>query len=53
MAPLLSDRPVHRPRGWLELVNQPQTVVEEGLVTTSIDRSRPLGSTQWVQRNAE
>jgi putative transposase len=53
LAPLLSDWPIDRPRRWLELVNQPQTAGEEGLVTTSIERSRPLGNPQWVQRTAE
>jgi putative transposase len=53
LAPLLSPWPIDRPRGWLELVNQPQTAAEEKAVTLSIERSRPLGSQQWVQRTAE
>jgi putative transposase len=53
LASLLSDWPIDRPRGWLELVNQPQTAAEEKAVTTSIERSRPLGNPQWVQRIAE
>jgi len=53
LASLLSPWPIDRPRGWLELVNQPQTAAEEKVVTTSIERSRPLGSQQWVQRTAE
>jgi len=53
LAPLLSPWPIDCPRGWLELVNQPQTAAEEKVVVTSIERSRPLGSQQWVQRTAE
>jgi putative transposase len=53
LASLLSPWPIDRPRGWLELVNQPQTAAEENALTLSIERSRPLGSPQWVQRTAE
>jgi hypothetical protein len=48
--PLSSPWPIDRPRGWLELVNQPQTAAEENAVTLSIERSRPLGSQPWAQR---
>jgi putative transposase len=53
MASLLSDWPIDRPRGWLEVVNQPQTAAEEKSVTLCIERSRPYGSQPWVQRTAE
>jgi putative transposase len=53
LVPLLSDWPIDRPRGWLKLVNQPQTAAEEKAVTLCIERSRPYGSQPWVQRTAE
>jgi hypothetical protein len=36
LAPLLSPWPIDRPRGWLELVNQPQTAAEEKAVTLTL-----------------
>jgi putative transposase len=49
----LCEWPVERPRNWVERVNQPLTAREIERVRTSIDRSRPLGGEQWVQRMAK
>jgi putative transposase len=53
LRPLLSAWPIDRSRGWLELVNQPQTEAEEASMKLSIERSRPMGDQSWVQRTAE
>ena len=50
---LLCDWPVDRPRRWLDLVNRPQTPAEQTLVNEHIQRNRPLGNGEWVQRTAK
>lgn len=48
---LLSEWPIERPAGWLDLVNDPQTDAEVEAVRTSVRRGRPLGQDTW-QRDA-
>src|SRR5439155_524443 len=50
--PPLTDWPVDRPNGWIELVNEPLDEREARQVRSSIERDRPLGSSSWVMRVA-
>ena len=47
---LLSDWPVDRPRNWVTLLNELQDKQETSAVRTSIQRNRPLGEVEWVER---
>ena len=47
---ILSDWPVERPQGWIELVNRPLTAKEVERVKLSIAGDRPFGSDRWVER---
>jgi len=52
-APLvLSELPLTLPRFWVEFVNQPQTAVEVEAIRTSVNRQRPFGDPDWVERRA-
>ncbi|HEU5134521.1 MAG TPA: transposase [Steroidobacteraceae bacterium] len=52
-APLvLSEPPVALPRYWSEFVNQPQTAAEVEAIRTSVNRQRPFGDPDWVERRA-
>ena len=48
----LTDSPIHQPRNWLELVNQPLTDQELAALRTCAVRGRPYGSDPWVQHAA-
>ncbi|MGD1278615.1 MAG: transposase [Tepidisphaeraceae bacterium] len=50
--PLLARWPVHRPSGWLELVNSPLGETDEKMVQTALQRNRPVGIDSWVKRIA-
>jgi len=49
---VLSDWPVDRPRGWAALVNEalPEATLE--VMRTSVNRGRPWGEQDWVQKTA-
>ncbi len=47
---LLSDWPVDRPRNWSSLLNELQDNAQMEKIKTSIERNRPLGDEQWVER---
>ncbi len=49
----LADWPVDRPRSWSAAVNE--TLEDEALegIRTSVNRGRPCGEQDWVQRTAE
>lgn len=47
---MLGKWPVTPPRGWLGLVNQPQTDAKLAKVRQAIQRGRPLGSDDWLPR---
>ena len=49
---LLSDGPVDRPRGWVRLVNNPQTEEELAALRRCVVRARPFGSEAWTKRIA-
>jgi putative transposase len=52
-APLeLSSPPVELPSYWKEFVNQPQTAAELEAIRTSVNRQRPFGDPDWVERRA-
>jgi hypothetical protein len=40
------------PSFWAEFVNQPQTAVEVDAIRTSVNRQRPFGDPDWVDRRA-
>ncbi|MBI4000619.1 MAG: transposase, partial [Nitrospira defluvii] len=46
----LSDWPVKRPRDWVARTNRPQTRSEIETLRLSVQRGRPFGDDQWVQR---
>jgi putative transposase len=48
----LADWPVARPADWLEYVNGPQSVAELDEIRTSVNRQRPFGTDEWVERSA-
>lgn len=52
MRALLSPWPVRRPSDWTGLVNEPITAKELQRLQPSIERGRPLGSEDWIQRMA-
>ena len=43
--------PVERPAAWLNWVNQPLTEGELQAVRASVNRGRPFGGADWVQKN--
>jgi putative transposase len=47
---LLSDWPVTPPRGWLRLVNEPQTQAELAAIRDAVHRGRPYGEENWLRR---
>jgi putative transposase len=52
-APLaLSEPPLALPRYWVDFVNQPQTAAEIESIRTSVNRQRPFGDPDWVERRA-
>jgi putative transposase len=52
-APLaLSAPPLELPTDWTEFVNQPQTAPEVEAIRTSVNRQRPFGDPDWVERRA-
>ena len=50
---VLTDPPVPLGPNWLEYVNAPQTTAELEALRTCVNRQRPYGSDDWVQRTAE
>jgi putative transposase len=50
---LLADWPVDRPRGWLNLVNEPLTDAELQALRQSVQRGTPYGSETWRKRSAQ
>jgi hypothetical protein len=44
---LLAPWPIHRPRGWTALVNEPLAGENLSRVKLSFERGRPLGSDPW------
>jgi len=53
-APLaLSAPPLELPPYWSEFVNQPQTSAEVEAIRTSVNRQRPFGDPDWVERRAK
>ena len=51
-AALLSPWPVERPAVWEEFVNAPQTEAELQAVRQCVQRGRPFGNPDWVERSA-
>jgi putative transposase len=52
-APLmLAASPYESPAYWPDLVNQPQTAAEVQAIRTSVNRQRPFGDSDWVERRA-
>jgi len=47
---LLSEWPSAPPRGWVRLVNQPQTDAELAAVREAVRRGRPYGGEIWLRR---
>ena len=51
--PILGERPVDRPRGWLKRVNAAQAEKELSALRESIRRGRPFGEPLWQARTAK
>ena len=49
---LLSDWPVDPPRGWLRIVNEPQTEEELAVLRQAVRRGSPFGTPTWTARTA-
>ena len=52
-APLLSDWPLPRPKGWTRWVNRPQAQPEPDALRLSVSRGRPFGTDEWQSRTAQ
>jgi putative transposase len=52
LARLLAPSPVSLPANWAEWVNAPQTPVELDQLRACVNRQRPYGSDDWVNRTA-
>jgi putative transposase len=50
---LLAEWPAGRPRGWLNLVNEPLTEAELQALRQSVQRGTPYGSNVWMKRSAQ
>jgi putative transposase len=50
--PRLSEPPIPRPRGWLDLVNQPLPPDRLAALRQSVTRGRPFGDPAWTTRTA-
>jgi putative transposase len=50
--PVISAPPFALPADWATSVNQPETASVLEAIRTSINRQRPFGSPQWVERTA-
>jgi putative transposase len=48
----LTPPPLELPTWWAEFVNQPQTAAELETIRTSVNRQRPYGDPEWVERQA-
>jgi putative transposase len=48
----LTTPPIELPAYWTDLVNQPQTAAEVDAIRTSVNRQRPFGDPDWVERSA-
>jgi putative transposase len=48
----LTPPPLPLPDYWLDYVNQPQTAHEIEAIRTSVNRQRPYGDLEWVERAA-
>jgi len=48
----LTKPPLELPVYWRDFVNQPQTAAEIDAVRTSVNRQRPFGDPDWVERRA-
>ncbi|HLA72235.1 MAG TPA: transposase [Steroidobacteraceae bacterium] len=48
----LTQPAVELPSYWVEYVNQPQTAAELDAIRTSVNRQRPFGDPDWVERRA-
>jgi len=51
--PTLVDWPVDRPRNWIQRVNQAESQEELATMRRCVNRGRPLGPADWVQRMAD
>ena len=51
--PRLSEPPLPRPRGWLDLVNQPPLADRLAALRQSVTRGRPFGDPAWTARTAD
>jgi putative transposase len=49
----LAPWPIKRPTNWLDWTNQPQTSIELEAIRISVQRGRPYGSNNWVQKTAD
>ena len=49
----LARSPVPLPENWLAFVNEPQTPAEVESIRTSVQRQRPFGAQEWVEREAQ
>ena len=50
---LLGEWPVRRPPNWLELVNEPLPQEKREMIQAAIQRGRPLGEADWVDKTAK
>ncbi len=48
----LCDWPVDRPRDWAALVNRSLGDADIGALRMSVNRGRPFGDVQWIERTA-
>ena len=49
----LAQSPVPLPQNWVAYVNEPQTLAEIESIRTCIQRQRPFGAENWVEREAK
>jgi REP-associated tyrosine transposase len=53
MQAMLHEWPIEMPRRYVDLVNRPQSALEEEAMLTSIKRGRPFGDATWQEQLIE
>jgi putative transposase len=48
----LTPPPLALPSWWTDFVNQPQTAAELDAIRTSVNRQRPFGDPEWIEKEA-
>ena len=50
---ILTPPPLELPKDWVQIVNLPQTSAELDAIRTCVNRQRPFGDPEWIEREAK